>query len=333
MSPLHSTCFSEEAVRPRSRSRSAGAVTKPVVQFFGKALPQPKDWVLTRVGTRFWRDAVPALVTKVSIGLKSEDCSLGLVLPNRFALQYGFGSTRRFLELSEVPIREVRPYTGRDHMQLHAVLLKAIKDSYTQKNTVGDVCNTLSVTEDQDSNLSNHVQETSGIETPNGGAADCPDMQNDDDDILDDKEPSSPSGEQADDESTDSEPGMQHLDSSAPDTPKQLPIARPLMRKESTEKDPNTLNKTLGTPASVLGKLEPAASDKPALGNSMTRFRELTAAVAKAFRGADLSAQLTRQELATAIGSTFSKEELQQGLLRLDKENKIFMTGDLVFLI
>jgi len=68
--------------------------------------------------------------------------------------------------------------------------------------------------------------------------------------------------------------------------------------------------------------------------NPAQRFRELTAAVAKAFRaaGGD-SSQLTRQELGVAVGVAFGEEELLKGLERLDAENKVFLAGDLVFMI
>ncbi|CAE8618361.1 unnamed protein product, partial [Polarella glacialis] len=87
-----------------------------------------RDWVLVRTSSRFWKDAVPALVTKVS------GASVCLVLPNKLALQHGFGSKRPFMEMRDVNIGEIRSYTGGGQSQLRGMLLAAIsKDAIARR--------------------------------------------------------------------------------------------------------------------------------------------------------------------------------------------------------
>jgi len=90
-------------------------------------MPNVKDWVLTRMGKKYWADAIPALVTRVSVGLEEKDATVDLVAPNRLALMHGFGG-KGYLEMPAVKLQNVRPYEG-DPASLRLALLKAIRDS------------------------------------------------------------------------------------------------------------------------------------------------------------------------------------------------------------
>mmetsp|Transcript_67693 Transcript_67693/g.147443 ORF Transcript_67693/g.147443 Transcript_67693/m.147443 type:complete len:287 (+) Transcript_67693:172-1032(+) len=92
-----------------------------------KWMPNVKDWVLTRMGKKYWADAIPALVTRVSVGLEEKDATVDLVAPNRLALMHGFGG-KGYLEMPAVKLQNVRPYEG-DPASLRLALLKAIRDS------------------------------------------------------------------------------------------------------------------------------------------------------------------------------------------------------------
>jgi len=424
MAPLGSpAAAAARAARPRSRSRSRSAEPKPsAASSRAQALPQLKDWVLTRVSTRFWSKAVPALVSRVTVGIKPEDCSLCLVLPNRFALQYGFGVAKPFFELSDVPVRDVRPYHGTDHLLLHATLLKAIRESRSGSQASREGCSTVAT-----STIARNVDLRAGGISPASATpaaltqlakpaepADLVPGMTQDDEIPaaqpepavseeDEEEmeedrlslPRSPperAGEEADDKSKESEPAVRSRPPTAaesemelestqevpledqlasgpppqpqpqpeeaargdepppttaaaplspaavvhatatPETPRRTSQGRPLAQRESEPKDAsNTVVEPVAVP---MGKISPvlAMAEKAAPVNAAARFAELTKAVARAFKGARAD-ELTRQELAKAVGHSFGEEELHQGLEQLDRAQKIFLTGDLVFLI
>lgn len=329
MAPPATAC----AQTARSRSRSPRPSRSSVSRAAGGFAPQLKDWVLTRVSTRFWSKAVPALVSKVTEGTKTEDCSFGLVLPNRFALQYGFGNAKPFLELGNVSVRDVRPYHGTDHMQLHATLLKAIKNSRLGGLAAAAVekggdneapCIPALLQqhdEEEDERRGEEAKRSPG--SPAGEEAD---------DESEESEPTAKScslptrrGEEADDESEESEPtarscSLRMAETSGLLTPRR---ARPLVQRESEPKQSNIV------------AVEPAAvpvKKSAMVASARTRFLELTKAVACAFKDARAE-ELSRQELSKALGASFGEEELQRGLEQLGEANKVFLTGDLVFLV
>lgn len=321
--------------RSRSRSPAAGASGRKQRASRGQR-PQLKDWVLVRNGSRFWRDAVPALISKVTTGLSEEDFTFCLVLPNRLALQHGFGSSRPFLELSGVSIRDVRPYAGSDETQLRATLLTAIKEFRTGK-AAGSTRPLLPPTTaaPEPAQL---MQEEVGV----APTAPQQHVQEGPQPSCDSELAAAPSEAAEDDDSADSEGSEAEaaapspaapMPETAPTTP--LPRSeearRPLTRVESLPKEAPAAPAPEPAAAEIVcaGKTAPKAAPEPVPAK---RYAELTAAVARAFRSHG-AMELSRQEVEAAVGLAFGREELAQGLQRLDQENKVFLSGDLVFLI
>jgi len=93
-------------------------------------------------------------------------------------------------------------------------------------------------------------------------------------------------------------------------------------------------------PAGSLKKLPSVIEELPHKARSRPRdagwLQEFTCAVSRAFRQRKES-ELTQHELgalmAKASGVNWSSEELQEGLRVLDSQNKVFVTGDLVFMV
>lgn len=293
---------------------------------------------MTRVGTRFWSNAVPALVSRVSVGFALDECTFDLILPNRLALKHGFGSAKPYLEISLVLARDVRPYKGVDHKELHVVLLKAIRDGK------------------RSARQTHEKVESEGFDAHVPG--DCPgsvrklrdDLHEDNLVKADPKATGAAENEDDSDYSDYSEKSEENHDGSMsevltlnfenmPATPPRS--RRSLARRFSSQKDvietvPNKVSEkgvgdeVLDYQTSQNGTIEP---NTPSKENAFVRDRALTAAIAKAFRSAGEAAQLTRQEIATAVGSDFSIEDLTGALNILNDEEKIFLTGDLVFLL
>uniref|UniRef100_A0A7S1L6V3 Uncharacterized protein n=1 Tax=Alexandrium catenella TaxID=2925 RepID=A0A7S1L6V3_ALECA len=311
--------------RGRSRSRlPAGADAKQVRTSRAQG-PQLKDWVLVRIGSRFWRDGVPALVSRVTTGLSEGDSTVCLVLPNRLALRHGFGSSKPFQELEGVAFRDIKPYTGSDQASLGAVLLKAIKefrgaargrqDTSVPSSSAGAVQSAATDVETVPATQEETSAPTAAPELPMTVEAEA-------DGLRQGEEPGP----------CDSEAGVANSESSVaaaleqvvPTTP--LPRsgdARPLVRNESGPKE------APAAPAPEAAAAAPLYSGKP---SSASRHAELTAAVARAFRSCG-AMELSRHELEAALAATFGQEELSRGLQALDQENKVFLSGDLVFLI
>jgi len=194
------------------------------------------------------------------------------------------------------------------------VLLKAIRDSRASSGGISRAAR--AVKEEQTPMTKSEMAATPPKQDapPVQAADDADDDGNDGDSDEDSYSPTS-----SDD--VDAEVGGPNLSqdcwSVVPVTPRQ---PRVLVRMESAQKDADA---------------RAAASRRVSVPDGVARFRAFTAAVAKAFRGAVAgpASQLTTQEIAKAIGDTFGADEMLQGLQRLSDEEKVFLTGDLVFLL
>lgn len=266
---------------------------------------------MTRLKTRFWRNAVPALVTRVSVGLTADQTLLELVLPNRLALGFGFKATQPYLELQGVKLQDIRPYTGTDHMGLRQALCKAIRAKRASLAVPDD----LPATQDDDQQA-----EDSGSAPEQAVTWLC--------------------GEVAEDQ-----PGQTEgvADVEVPQTPV---LTRVLAKQGSGEKEPAKVIAVAcvaeklppgGTPE-VPGVAAEAPTPSPpkaaSAADARRRFEAFTAAISRAFRAAGGADEpLTRRELALAAGAEFGESEFHEGVRQLEKVNKVFVSGDLVFCI
>jgi len=377
---------------------------------------QLKDWVLVRNGSRFWRDAVPALVCKVTQGLAEQDSTVCLVLPNLLALRHGFGSSKPFLELSGVSIRDIRPYTRSNQAQLRATLLKAIRDSRASNlNKATEIPCTTGAPASVSCPLANAIaaaERASADHAEAGASGDVPSAaagaeseakeehggdagaahaaspwlaEEADGDLVADvefggvwlgsaaqatgdedaelaaeldeeRQLAMPLVDEADSETEASEeeeseceapvsaaawspstaatasPARKELvDVAFHTTPPRdtRRTARPLQREESDQKD--VQQQPVSAPAALAAeKLPPAQIVAKAPASTMM---DLTRAIARAFHKRGGATELSRQELEADLGGAFTPEELSQALHKLDQENKVFVSGDLVFLI
>eukprot|EP00442_Polarella_glacialis_P047392 CAMPEP_0115084890 /NCGR_PEP_ID=MMETSP0227-20121206/21584_1 /TAXON_ID=89957 /ORGANISM="Polarella glacialis, Strain CCMP 1383" /LENGTH=346 /DNA_ID=CAMNT_0002473893 /DNA_START=90 /DNA_END=1130 /DNA_ORIENTATION=+ len=335
-------------VRARSRSRSPTKSSHLTVEI--------RDWVLVRTSSRFWKDAVPALVTKVS------GASVCLVLPNKLALQHGFGSKRPFMEMRDVNIGEIRSYTGGGQSQLRGMLLAAIsKDAIARRKMQPlpeeEEEEPVQTAEDQQHRSTESATEAAPVEVGPApvsvGPAPVPVSARaqlktsswdhlktfDPDAFTDDEAASDPADSE---EETLQAPGL-------PEAPAVVqeelpPVATPDRRQLTRRETPDT-PEVVVAPSKVVSEVstvkavvcQKPAEKKPCLATSdrgKQWFIDFTRAVSKAFRHTPGCQELTRQELASLMGGeAFSVEDVQIGLQRLDQQTKVLLTGDLVFLI
>lgn len=94
------------------------------------AQPSAMEWVLTRFGARSWENPVPALVTRVSNG------SLSLILPNAHANNLQPGPNSTIFELHGVPVNDVTPCFVDDLPKFQTTLAGAIRGNRRQRATI-----------------------------------------------------------------------------------------------------------------------------------------------------------------------------------------------------
>lgn len=105
------------------------------------------------------------------------------------------------------------------------------------------------------------------------------------------------------------------------------------VERQVTPPEPPAPSDSLKKHPSVINQLPHKARSRP---RDSSWLLEFTCAVSRAFRQAkeeELSQQELSDLIAKASGVNWSSEELQEGLRALDSQNKVFLSGDLVFLI
>jgi len=387
------------AAQPRQQQKQSEQQQTPSATDTWPAL---KDWVLVRNGTRLWRNAVPALVSKIS----PDSTSVCLVLPNLLALKHGFGSSKPYLELQNVLVREIRPYTGCDQANLRAMLLKAIiKGAGARRlerqasdprlaceasprepeasepaapmevereqapRAADDGAPSEALAEQQPSvddaigaasDLLGQVepaQEPLAVDSEFGGV--CLPLRSAQAVLIDeamlqgnDAQEDEGIGE-SETTSADYEADSETDESDATVTPPPArPVATPSPRAEAEQplsqqkcslaetgfsaavqqRAPEAAKVSTESAKTVpMASAPPACADAPAACKTFDH-RAFTRSVAQAFRSSR-STELSRQELAHDLLAEFSAEDIARGLCRLEEEDKVFLSGDLVFLL
>lgn len=296
---------------------------------------------MVRRGSRRWADAVPAMVTRIREATGTLP-TVDLVIPNLLSLRCGFGCAKPFCEMFDVNLKDLRAYTGSEQSQLKDQLLKAIRiDSRTRCASLsgaliitakrpgalplpaplppplpkeqGDTA--IRTPADAGWEFLRHFDPADFTEEPTSELASAVDYDNKDGPSSQLRQESLPLEEQEAVVGSEADPAT--------------PRRRQLVRQDTppTPSDLCSLQKR----ATVIAELPPKARAQDA-----SWLLEFTRAVSQAFRRARQD-ELTQQELvalmAEAQGMKLSHEELQEGLRVLDSQNKVFLTGDLVFSI
>lgn len=348
-------CNVTVACRSRSRSRSPGhqaartTTTHILRQETTSAKrsfrPQVKDWVMVRRGSRRWSDAVPALVTKIREAADALP-TVDLVIPNLLSLRFGFGCAKPFFEMLDVDLKELRAYTGCEQSKLKEQLLKAIRlDCRTR---CASQSGTLIITAKRLGTLPLSAplplppQEQDVVARATHEDAGWDFLRHfDPTDFAEEFTSELASLAAADYDSRDGH-GTQPMQETQPQEKQEAvflceedpatPCRRQVVR-QVTPPDPPAPSDSLKKRSPVAEELPPKARSRP---RDASWLLEFTCAVSRAFRRAKES-ELTQQELgalmAEASGVNRSNQELQEGLKALDSQNKVFLSGDLVFMI
>lgn len=283
--------------------------------------PQLKEWVLTRVSSRLWRDAVPAMVSKVSEG-ESGVRTVCLAVPNLLALRHGFPSKMPFREINDVQLLDVRTYGGSDQPLLRSLLLRAIEKVVHERRSQSF----QQRQEELSSKLFEHALEFTKevnvaslqIERHRGEDEAASDPESE-------AEAAEAPGFAVPPEPT-TMPTMSTLRREARTSPLEVSPATPPKRQLCRQDTPPTPQEVETSGRQVVSLQAPSKAQD-------TRWLlDFTRAVAQSFKQTQAS-EMSQQELLAAMGKSFSSEDLKLGLQQLEDNNKVFLTGDLVFLV
>jgi len=293
---------------PSSRLKvpSVGRSRSPplLLSKFSKArLPDLKSWVLVRTSARGcvsrWRDAVPALVSAID----AETC-VSVLVPNLLALRHDFRGGRAFRALSGLELSQIRPYQGSDQPMLKDALLRAVQEvAASRKMSHPSPTADVDLGETDSSHASTEQQE-SNVGAPSAFAA---------------------------------EPAVGDMPAQ-PATP--VPRKRKVLERKTTPPKPCEPELSTFVANKIVELAKPPVAEgsttAPARARlSRKRVDEITVVIARAFATWGDST-LTRAEVGAIVqecGLDVSSAELESTLLHLDKNNKVFLTGELVIRI
>lgn len=239
-------------------------------------------------GVSRWRDAVPALVSKVET-----DLHVSVLVPNLLTLRHDFRG-RPFRALSGLELCQIRPYQGSDQPMLKDALLRAVQTLAASRNLARSAPSTDAVTSCAANNHDCNGERASEVS-------------------LADNQPETPTPRK-----------MLERRITPPKPPAAvLPIPKVLGKRvqRSDEAEPSKAPVAEGS-SCCLGRLR----------ISRRRIEEITIVIARAFTTWG-DGTLTRAEVWAIIlesGLDVSSSELEGTLVHLDKNNKVYLTGDLV---
>jgi len=333
-----------------------------VTRFSKNSPPTLKTWVLCRVGTSKWCDAVPALVSRVGDAQEKSEkggVTVNVLAPNVLALQHSFGGGA-YKELRDLPLQNVRPYHGKELQKLRDALMAAFRQQAKARaasapplveHEVEDVEEetppplapaSIATREDAVTKAASTASKdaASTASKASGCASDLAASESAHASAQVQEVPLS-SVERSNAEAA--KPlrrfrakrpaSMAHADevavSDAPPTP--APSTLRLAGAPVTPECPPPAPPA--PPAAVAAVSETKVGAVAAL--TKQRLRALTAVVAKAFQSAR-ETTLTREELAAkayASEAQASATEMDEALDRLSASGKVFLSSDLVFLL